>query len=208
MSLRVRLVLLIVALVALVALALSALHLDRLVNSLSADALERSELASQQVEAFVTDQINQRSDGIRAARRSRGDQGAVERDRRQRSGTFRRMLDKDLALSPAMVEINVAGQTGKILASSNPSRIGTHRCSSMEMFGTWRSRPLYRRLLDLLTRRPDYQVTVPLGLRRPGESDFHYSGGDFERASAQRAAARSDDAWRRSRAARCWFRCC
>ena len=61
MSLRGRLVLLIVALVTLVAISISALHLDTLVNSLSAGALERSELASQQVRTFVTDLVNQHS---------------------------------------------------------------------------------------------------------------------------------------------------
>ncbi|MGA3206129.1 MAG: hypothetical protein ABSF12_26845, partial [Bryobacteraceae bacterium] len=62
MSLRVRLVLLIVALVAFVAIALSAVHLANLVNQLSADALERSKLAADQVKAFVTDHIQQHSE--------------------------------------------------------------------------------------------------------------------------------------------------
>ena len=58
MSLRVRLVILIVLVVTLVSAALSTLYLDRLVNSLSADAYERSVLASQQVNAFIVDSIN------------------------------------------------------------------------------------------------------------------------------------------------------
>jgi len=52
MSLRVRLVLLTVTLVALVAIALSALHLDTLVNTLSADALDRSDHATQEVSSI------------------------------------------------------------------------------------------------------------------------------------------------------------
>ncbi len=61
MSLRVRLVLVIVVLVTVVAVALSILHLDTLLNSLSNDALQRSDLVSQQVQSFVTDHINQHS---------------------------------------------------------------------------------------------------------------------------------------------------
>src|SRR2546422_697522 len=61
MSLRLRLILLIVALVTVVVLVLSGLYLNSLVDSLSAGALERSELASQQVNAFITDHINRHS---------------------------------------------------------------------------------------------------------------------------------------------------
>jgi hypothetical protein len=61
MSLRLRLILLIVALVTVVVLVLSGLYLNSLVDSLSAGALERSVLASQQVNAFITDRINRRS---------------------------------------------------------------------------------------------------------------------------------------------------
>src|SRR5579862_9564712 len=59
MSLRVRLVLVIVALVTLVAAALSVLHLDALINSLSEDALQRSDLVSQQVKSYVVQKVNE-----------------------------------------------------------------------------------------------------------------------------------------------------
>jgi HAMP domain-containing protein len=72
------------------------------------------------------------------------------------------MLEQMLALSPLIVEINVAGQTGQILASSDPSRVGAP-LAKLETFGRWRNRPFYERFLDVMTRPPDYQVTVPLG---------------------------------------------
>src|ERR1700691_5660973 len=59
MSLRIRLVLLIVVLVTLVAAALSALHLDTLINTLSDDALDRSQRASQEVSSFLIDYLTQ-----------------------------------------------------------------------------------------------------------------------------------------------------
>jgi signal transduction histidine kinase len=168
MSLRVRLVLLIVALVALVAVALSALHLNSLVNSLSAEALERSELASQQVNAFIIDRVNRHADeyetpaDLEETKAQWNEIVAGDRD-------ISSMLEKTMALSPAIIEINIAGQGGEVLASSNPSRIGTP-LAPLEALSQWRSGPLARRLLDLAARRPDYQVTVPLGISGQGQT--------------------------------------
>ncbi len=162
MSLRVRLVVLIVALVTLVALALSALHLENLVNSLSDDALERSRLASQQVRAFVVDHINQHADEFEAAT-TIDETKALWNEIVTSDRDIAVMLEKMMALSPAIVEINVAGQTGQILASSNPSRLGG-TLRELEPFSVWRELPLYRRVADLIVRRPDYAVTVPLGI--------------------------------------------
>jgi len=61
MSLRFRLVALIVALVALVSVALSGFELDTLLELLSAEALERSQLASQQVYASLIEHMNPQS---------------------------------------------------------------------------------------------------------------------------------------------------
>jgi signal transduction histidine kinase len=67
-----------------------------------------------------------------------------------------------MAPAPSILEINVAGQTGQVLASSNPSRI-SGPLPKVAMFSDWRDSPLRRRMLDLLVYRPDYQVVVPLG---------------------------------------------
>src|ERR1700687_5575077 len=64
------------------------------------------------------------------------------------------------ALDAARLEINVGGQDGLILASSNPSRIG-QELARLDNFADWRRRSLYRRLVDLAVRKPDYQVVVP-----------------------------------------------
>lgn len=114
MSLRVRLVVLTVALVALVAVALSALYLNTLVNSLAVDATRSSELASQQVNAFVADEINRHAQeyetpvGI-------GETKALWREIVASDPEISSMLEKMMALSPAIVEINVAGETRQIL---------------------------------------------------------------------------------------------
>jgi signal transduction histidine kinase len=169
MSLRARLVVLIVAMVTLVAVAYSALYLDSLVNSLSADALERGELASQQVNAFIIERVNRHSDeyekplNVEETKALWNQIVASERD-------ISSMLEKTMALSPAIVEINIGGQAGQVLASSNPSRIGG-TLASLEALSQWRSGPLFRRLLDLAARRPDYQITVPLGIISQGHTE-------------------------------------
>ena len=162
MSLRVRLVILIVLVVTLVSAALSALYLDRLVNSLSASAIERSELASQQVNAFIIDHINRNATPQPAPSDSESAEAEwtaiVSHDK-----NIAAMLERTMALSPALVEINVADAKGMILASSNPSRNGT-ALAQIETLRYWQTLPFYRRLAGLIVRSRDYQVVAPLGI--------------------------------------------
>jgi signal transduction histidine kinase len=161
MSLRVRLIFSIVAVVMLAAVALSILHLDTLANALSKDALDRATLAGQQVKSFVDGYINENSR-----------QYQTPLNREELVALWNQIITSDpemsarlleiLAPSPAIVEINVAGRTGEILASSNPSRIG-EPLPNLEMFSAWRDAAPMRRWVELFVRRPDYQVTVPLG---------------------------------------------
>jgi signal transduction histidine kinase len=161
MSLRIRLVILIVLVVALVSAALSALYLNRLVNSLSAAAIERSELASQQVNAFVVDHLNRHTNDTHAS-----ETPSVEEqwtDVVSSDPDIAAMLERTMALSPALVEINVADANGKVLASSNPSRAGSPM-TAVAKLTDWQALPFHRRLLDLISRSRDYQVDVPLGV--------------------------------------------
>ena len=170
MSLRVRLILLTVALVTLVAVVLSGLYLNSLVNTLSAGALERSELAGQQVNAFVIDHINQHSAEYPAPSNLE-ETKALWRQIVQDDPDISSMLERTMALSPALVEINVAWEEKEILASSNPLRFGKPLLQN-ERFSQWRTLAFYRRLSDLLVRRPDYQVTLPMGIAGQNEAVF------------------------------------
>ena len=167
---RIRLVLLIVALVTLVTLSLSGLYLDSLVNSLWAAAFERSELASQQVNAFIVDHINQHVEEYETPS-SVEQTKALWRDIVLNDRDISNTLERTMALSPSIVEINVAGPSGEILASSNPSRAGMP-LAPLTNFSEWRSRPFYRRVPDLMARRADYQVAVPLGIAGQSEPVF------------------------------------
>jgi signal transduction histidine kinase len=162
MSLRIRLILLTVALVTVVVTILSGLYLASLVNSLSATALDRAELASQQVNAYINDRIN-RVSSVEPAPTDLTQTETQWRDIVANDPDISNMLFRTMALSAALLEINVAGEDGSILASSNPSRIG-QPLAHLENFSDWRGRSLYRRLADLTVRKPDYQVVVPLGV--------------------------------------------
>jgi signal transduction histidine kinase len=162
MSLRIRLILLTVALVTMVVMILSGLYLASLVNSLSATALDRAELASQQVNAYINDRIN-RFSAVEPAPTDLMQTETQWRDIVANDPDISNMLFRTMALSAALLEINVAGRDGSILASSNPSRIG-QPLAHLENFADWGGRSLYRRLVDLMVRKPDYQVVVPLGV--------------------------------------------
>ncbi|MBZ5602016.1 MAG: hypothetical protein LAO79_06900, partial [Acidobacteriia bacterium] len=122
MSLRVRLVLVIVALVTVVALALSILHLDSLVKSLTESAYQRSSNTSQLVQIFVIDHINQHTREYETPADFDA-MVALWNEIITSDQDIAGMLQKMLALSPGIIEINVAGKTGEILASSSPDRV-------------------------------------------------------------------------------------
>lgn len=164
MSLRLRLILLTVVLVTVVVVVLSALYLNSLVDSLSATALDRAQLASQQVNAYLNDHINRNSPD-HPSPASFDETKVVWREIVSNDPDVAAMLFRTMALSAALAEINVADQDGVILASSNPSRVG-QALARLDNFVDWRNRSLYRRLTDLIVRRPDYQVVVTLGVEQ------------------------------------------
>ena len=84
MSLRLRLILLTVALVTVVVVVLSGLYLNSLVDSLSATALDRAQLASQQVNAYLNDRINRNSPDASSGKPTRTSSSAAEFRRNQR----------------------------------------------------------------------------------------------------------------------------
>jgi signal transduction histidine kinase len=76
-----------------------------------------------------------------------------------------------MASSSSLLEINVAGETGVILASSNDRAVGT-QIERRENFETWGKNTSLRRTRDLLTRRSDWEVTVNLGVGDPDKPVF------------------------------------
>jgi signal transduction histidine kinase len=171
MSLRLRLVVLTVALAAVMAVVLSAVELQTLVNSISAEAYDRSYFAGQQVKQFLIDHINQHSEEA-------GAPATLEETRAQWDSIvaidmhISKMLLDMTALSRSLFEINVAGANGMILISSNPSHEEAP-IQRLEELSAWTAKPWYRRAMDLIKRRPDWEVTVPIGIA--GQSEPIYT---------------------------------
>jgi signal transduction histidine kinase len=161
MSLRVRLVLLILVVVALAVVALSLVELGTLVDLLTTDAIQYSNLTGQQVSALLQDHVERYSETFPTPQ-SVEEVKALWNQIVSDDAQLRRLLVKMMASSSSLLEINVAGETGMILASSNDSAVRTPM-QRHEDFEIWLKGPRYRRTLDLLTRRANWEITVPLG---------------------------------------------
>jgi signal transduction histidine kinase len=161
MSLRWRLILLTLLLVALVAVGLSWLYLQDLADSLTADAIDRSEFTSQQIRDYLTDHITQHA--LEYPATANPDEiKAVWNQIAATDSHIQSVLTSMMAASRAINEINVAGQEGIILVSSNPSR-KAQTISHLEPISDLKRGSPYQRLVNLVSQRPDYESTVPLG---------------------------------------------
>jgi hypothetical protein len=74
------------------------------------------------------------------------------------------MLEKTMAAARGTVEIQVTGEDGRVLASSNPSRAG-EMAQDLPSFTEWGHKTFLRQLREILYQRQDYVVAVPLGVR-------------------------------------------
>ncbi len=156
MSVRTKILLATVPVAMLVVAAFSALLLSNLLESNLQNSRHLAELALQQTKERLLLRLEQSSkDGV--ATRD-GWAAAIADDPRIAS-----YLVNSLAQAPSLVEINVAGEDGRILVSSTESMAGQ----------TLRNRPtLYQllalgpidRLRAIQARRDDYELAVPIGV--------------------------------------------
>ncbi len=161
MSLKTRLVLLVVALAVTVVVAISALYLGTMVDAWSSQSLERADLAVQQAKASLLDALETASKVHRME--TVADTKRVWTETVTISPTISDMLQRILTNTKELVEIQIAGEDGKILVSSNPSRRGTD-LPRLKRFALWRNEWSLKRLFDVFTARQDYEITVPLGI--------------------------------------------
>jgi PAS domain S-box-containing protein len=62
-----------------------------------------------------------------------------------------------------VIEIQVVGESGVVLSSSDPSSIG-EKAERLPRFADWRSQSHWRQLIGALRDRSDYEVAIPLGV--------------------------------------------
>jgi signal transduction histidine kinase len=163
MTLRARLLSLTLSMVAVVVLILVALNVNSLVATWLDVALERSEIAGRQVQAFMLRRIEARAAEAPAA------PGRLDDTKRLWSrivagdADLSALLEQTMAQSRSIVEIGVAGEDGMILASSSPVRRGTAMIAKQDLRRLREAGPVGR-ISAILSSRDDYETRVPLGV--------------------------------------------
>lgn len=164
MSLRFRLVLLTLFLVAAVAVVLSALQVRSVIDSVSQDTLVRANLAGERVSAAVQDHINQHQPEYPVPL-SNEETAALWYEIVSSDGDLSQLLLSTLSsYSEALLEINLISREGTILLSSSVGKTG-QPVAPREPFELWSRLPWHQRVYDVLSRRPDWQVSPrPIGI--------------------------------------------
>ena len=163
MTLRARLLSLTLSMVAVVVLTLVALNVNGLAATWLDVALERSENAGRQVQSFMLRRIEAR------AAESRGTPGMLADTKRVWSrivaedADLSALLEQTMAQSRSIVEIDVAGEDGMILASSSPVRRATAMIAKQDLRRLREASPVGR-ITAILSSREDYETRVPLGV--------------------------------------------
>jgi signal transduction histidine kinase len=158
-------------LVALVAVTLSGLQLKTLVDLLSEDTIARARLAGEQTSYFLQENIKESSLNYPAPEdpdQTRATWTAIV----ENEPAIRSFLLRTISQLSDLLEINVADDAGKILVSTTPGIAGM-QLQRRELFSDWSQLPWYRRAYDLVTRRPDWEVSPrPIGIAPTGDTVF------------------------------------
>lgn len=165
MTLRARLLWLSLSTVAIVVVALMAIHVNSLTEVWLDQAIERSDIAGLQMQSFLLKRIEERSAG-------QPPPGTLDEAKRMWTSIVRDdaelplIMQQTLVQSRSIVEIEVAGENGIVLASSNAARISTPMAARQEL-RTLRATMALGRLTAILRAQSDYETRVPLGI--PGQ---------------------------------------
>ena len=165
MTLRARLLWLSTSTMAIVVVALMAIHVNSLIDLWLDQAMERGDIAAQQMQSFLLKRIEERSASQPAPvtlEQAKQMWTSIVRD----DVELRLILQQTLVQSRSIVEIEVAGENGIVLASSNAARIST-RMSAHQELRTLRATMALGRLFEILKAQSDYETRVPLGI--PGQ---------------------------------------
>ena len=164
MTLRARLLSLTLSMVAVVVLTLVALNVNSLVATGIEVALDRSEIAGRQVQAFMVRRIEGRVAELPGA-----PPGTLDATKRLWSrivggdADLSALLEQTMAQSRSIVEIDVADENGMILASSSPVRRGTEMISKQDLRLLSEAGPVGR-ITAILSSHDDYETRVPSGI--------------------------------------------
>jgi signal transduction histidine kinase len=166
MKLRARLMVLSISTVAVIVTVLFALHLDSLTSNWLDSALERSNGAGHEIQRDIVSRISD------AAPVPPGEPIDVMITEMKKSWTqvvatdqslTDAMVEQAAGRSASIVEINIIGEDGRVIASSIPSRVG-QAAPRRENLQAVRDSGFLGRLKAIVKSRNDYEIQIPLGM--------------------------------------------
>jgi signal transduction histidine kinase len=166
MTLRARLLSVTLSMVAVVVLTLAALNLNSLVVTLLDFALDRSQVAGQQVQSFVLRRVEAGVANAPVQPATLTEAKQLWLDTISGDAELAALLEQTMAQSRSIVEINVAWEDGQIIASSNPSRRREPLRAKQDLRSLRRASPLGR-IIAIFGSRDDYETRLSLGI--PGQ---------------------------------------
>ena len=170
MYLKTRLRISIVALVVSVVLALSALNLHSVATAMFGDVAERAQTIAQQVQAMLVQRLNQVSAGLPPAQTL--DELKAQWTEIVRSDQeLANQLNLTLASSRIIIEIQVTGEAGKILASSDPESVGKP-AQPLTSIVDWAKGSPWQQLFDVFRGQAEYAYVIPLGVEQQAAPIF------------------------------------
>lgn len=159
MRLRTRLLVLSVSTVAAIVIVLFALDLDSLTRIWLDTAVDRSDIAGEEIRSLIELRIKAVPPGVNLAQTKHNWSRALAADQ-----DLATMLVKQGAVPDGtIVEINVIGEDGKVLLSTIPARVG-QASFARESLSDVRDAGPFARLSAITTSTTDYETRIPLGI--------------------------------------------
>jgi signal transduction histidine kinase len=165
-TLRVRLLSLTLSMVVIVAVTLISLNLNSLVTNSLDIAAGSSEMAGNQVQSVILRRLSD-SSAVPPGPLSVDQTKEFWMDDVAHDADLAELLERTMALSRSIVEINVAGENGVILASSNPGKVNGRMVVKPDLRALKQAGPLTR-MIAILTSHVDYE-TLMQDLKIPGQ---------------------------------------
>lgn len=164
MSLRTRLLLIAVSTVAVIVTVLSAVHANSLMETWLDATLDRSAAASRQVQSAVIRRIEERLASSGATPRTLDEAKQAWNEVVASDRGVAMVMEEAMVESRAIIEINIVGENGTVLASSNQTRTGKPDRSRRSLWSVRELGPIGR-LSAILNSRDDLETRTPLGIR-------------------------------------------
>jgi signal transduction histidine kinase len=170
MSLKARLRISIVVLVVGVVVALSVLNLRSVATAKFGDLAERATTTAQQVQTMLVQRLAQQTAASPAAA-TLAETKALWTAIVENDPALERLLEDTLASSRTILEIQIVGEDGRILVSSDPASAGKP-AKPLPSLADWSDKNPWSQLIDVFGGNEDYGVVMPLGVAEQAEPIF------------------------------------